>query len=67
MHFEKSISHNWHHAHFDKNINITMELMEALWAKYIPKGMPTKTIIPKYHVMILFMKAHICMLIVMQI
>lgn len=41
--------------------------MEALCAKYIPKGMATKTIIPKYHVLILFMKAHISMLIVMQI
>jgi hypothetical protein len=46
---------------------IAKELMEIIWARCISKGMFTKANVPILGIMILFMEAHKCVFIMMQI
>jgi hypothetical protein len=46
---------------------IAKKLTKTLWAKWIPKGMPTKATTPTMEVMVLFIRIDKCVFIVMQV
>jgi hypothetical protein len=70
--FERKVNHNQssHRNIKDRCISkrtfiIAKEMMKTIWARCILKRMFTKAIIPILGIMILFMEAHKCVLIVM--